>query len=143
MSVSQPSWRGSKLPVSMDGGCHCLQHQPVCGLEEVGYILVPLSLVVFPAGHSVSTVPPGWLHSVVRTTESLNPGGACRFVHIPTLFSFRNMHPFKDLPPLSFPCELLGRRSYLLCWARAMSPFRGIHSRFNKQTNSCVDEWVR
>lgn len=98
---SQPSWRGSKLAVSMAGGCHCLQHQPVrvLGVWGGGNLLIPVSLVVFPAGHSVNAVPQGLLHSVVRTTESLSPGRACLLAHIPALFCFLNMLPFKDLPP--------------------------------------------
>lgn len=68
-----------------------------------GNLLVPVSLVVFPAGHSVNAVPQGLLHSVVRTTESLSPGRACLLAHIPALFCFLNMLPFKDLPPFVLP----------------------------------------
>lgn len=64
-----------------------------------GDLPIPVSLVVFPAGHSVSTVPQGLLHSVVGTRE----WRACLLAHIPALFCFLNMLPFKDLPPFVLP----------------------------------------
>lgn len=90
-------FHGRGLSLSPAPACLCLG-------DGRGDILVSVSLVVFPAGHSVSTVPQGLLHSVLRTMrEFLNPGRACLLAHIPALFCFLNMLPFKDLPPFVLP----------------------------------------
>lgn len=89
-------FHGRGLSLSPAPACSCLG-------GGGGNLLVPVSLVVFPAGHSVNAVPQGLLHSVVRTTESLSPGRACLLAHIPALFCFLNMLPFKDLPPFVLP----------------------------------------